>query len=254
MACEYDSCCRKLARDGGRVMALAYRVLSEKEQLAVVQQGREAAEHGLVFAHTVVMITGDHVLTSCHVAKALRIVHRELLIASWGEGGAVVWTRYESDKSTTPLPRIEKPSAYDLCVPGDVLDDFLSDANAAERARLLPRVRGFARASPEQKERVVSAFRVTGHCVLGCGDGTNDVGALKQADVGIALLNVSDAPRPQQQQAPQPALELTPLPSAEFRARPVAVAVADVALSWLCDRVVMLVGRVACGKVRKKRC
>eukprot|EP00727_Mastigamoeba_balamuthi_P007026 m51a1_g2944 putative probable cation-transporting atpase 13a1-like (1288) ;mRNA; f:607116-611357 len=225
----YDSCCRKLARDGGRVMALAYRVLSEKEQLAVVQQGREAAEHGLVFAgfavfespakpdagecvvslrnssHTVVMITGDHVLTSCHVAKALRIVHRELLIASRGEGGAVVWTRYESDESSTPLPRIEKPSAYDLCVPGDVLDDFLSDANAAERARLLPRVRVFARASPEQKERVVSAFRATGHCVLMCGDGTNDVGALKQADVGIALLNVSDAPRPQQQQAPQPA-------------------------------------------------
>ena len=45
----------------------------------------------------------------------------------------------------------------------------------------------FARMSPEQKQVVVERMQLLGYCVGFCGDGTNDCGALKAADVGISL-------------------------------------------------------------------
>lgn len=52
--------------------------------------------------------------------------------------------------------------------------------------------RVFARMSPQGKRYIISALQKIGKSVgahvLMCGDGGNDVGALKQADVGIALL------------------------------------------------------------------
>jgi manganese-transporting P-type ATPase len=54
---------------------------------------------------------------------------------------------------------------------------------------LVPLVSVFARHAPHQKEAVVAAFNHGGFQTLMCGDGTNDVGALKRAHVGISIVS-----------------------------------------------------------------
>lgn len=45
----------------------------------------------------------------------------------------------------------------------------------------------FARMSPDEKHELVSRLQSLGYTVGFCGDGANDCGALKAADVGISL-------------------------------------------------------------------
>jgi P-type Mg2+ transporter len=56
----------------------------------------------------------------------------------------------------------------------------------ADRANL------FADVDPNQKERIISALRKTGHVVGYMGDGINDAPALHAADVGISVENAVD--------------------------------------------------------------
>jgi len=100
------------------------------------------------------MITGDHPATAGAIAGQLG-----LLTATTDKSGkGAVLTGQELEKLS---------------------DDELE--NAVEETDV------FARATPEQKIRLVRALQARGHVVAMTGDGVNDAPALKQADIGVAM-------------------------------------------------------------------
>lgn len=137
------------------------------------------------------MITGDNALTASHVAGQVAIVSRPVLIGDMGEDG-IEWKSVDDAVSISLDLDVEIPSdasvvEYDLCLTGRALDLVLG--SKLWDAYLLARVWVYARVSPTQKEAILTAYKLAGYVTLMCGDGTNDVGALKQAHVGIALLD-----------------------------------------------------------------
>ncbi len=65
----------------------------------------------------------------------------------------------------------------------------------ADLIHLVARTSIFGRVSPEQKRALVRALKSAGHTVAMVGDGVNDVLALKEADLGIAIGGGSSAAR-----------------------------------------------------------
>ncbi|KAK4205065.1 putative type V cation-transporting ATPase [Triangularia verruculosa] len=219
---DYEETYKYFTRRGSRVLALAYKHLSVDNELGMSRINdlkREKVESELTFAgflvlqcplkddakeavrmlnessHRVVMITGDNPLTAVHVAKEVEIVDRDVLILDSPEHTVhgeerLVW-RSVDDKiqidvdPTKPIdPEIIKNK--DLCVTGYALNKFKDQVGWKT---LLRWTWVYARVSPKQKEDILLGLKDMGYYTLMAGDGTNDVGALKQAHIGVALLN-----------------------------------------------------------------
>ena len=158
----------EMSADALRVLAIGYKEIDEIPSELI----SEELENGLTFMGLVgmidpprpeakeavavckqagikpIMITGDHVITACAIAKEIGIF----------EDGDLALTGTEIDQMSDEElnSKIEKISVY-------------------------------ARVSPENKIRIVKAWQRRGKIVSMTGDGVNDAPALKAADIGCAM-------------------------------------------------------------------
>lgn len=156
-----------LANSAMRVLAVAYREVAPAEKIeadtiekdlifsgliAMIDPPREEVRHAMEECKTAgiktVMITGDHKNTAVAIAKDLGF---------FKEGS--------------------------MALTGEELDRLSEDAfrNKIEKIPV------YARVSPENKLRIVRAWRARHEVVAMTGDGVNDAPAVKEADIGVAM-------------------------------------------------------------------
>src|ERR1700694_2619175 len=156
--------CDALSADGFRVLAVAYKDVTDKETyskedennlvllgyVAFLDPAKETAgpalaalrEHGV----SVKILTGDNELVTRKICSDVGLSTKHVLLGA------------------------------------DVAR--LSDPKLAE---VVERTTVFARLSPTDKERVIRSLQARGHVVGFLGDGINDAAALRAADVGISV-------------------------------------------------------------------
>ncbi|MDY4839698.1 MAG: cation-translocating P-type ATPase [Lachnospiraceae bacterium] len=155
---------QNFSENGLRVLAFAYKeseesltLESEKELIflglvAMADPPRpesvEAVKNAKKAGIRPAMITGDHKITAVAIAKEIGIFEEN-----------------------------------DLALTGQELD-ALSDEELLEK---ISDVSVYARVSPENKIRIVTAWQKRGNIVAMTGDGVNDAPALKKADIGVAM-------------------------------------------------------------------
>jgi Ca2+-transporting ATPase len=109
----------------------------------------------------VTMVTGDYGLTAQAIARQIGLLDPP----DGGQG----------------LPQADPVRV----IQGDHLD-LISDVQLRQLLKYRNRL-VFARMAPEQKLRLVQAYRALGEVVAVTGDGVNDAPALRAADVGVAM-------------------------------------------------------------------
>uniref|UniRef100_A0A8V5H7L6 Polyamine-transporting ATPase 13A2 n=1 Tax=Melopsittacus undulatus TaxID=13146 RepID=A0A8V5H7L6_MELUD len=220
---DFSQMLRHYTTDGFRVLGLASKPLSSVTTFEeALQLPREAVESSLGFLGFLVMknvlkpesapvihllrnanirpimVTGDNMLTAMNVARSCRMVEpkeRVIFISasppSHHQPAALKFIPAEHSQAPVirglcPDPSEPRPQSCHFALNGKSFA-VLCEHFAELLPKILIQATVFARMLPEQKTQLVCSLQELDYCVGMCGDGANDCGALKAADVGISL-------------------------------------------------------------------
>ncbi|KAJ6784857.1 hypothetical protein PWT90_00877 [Aphanocladium album] len=217
---DYEELLSHYTHKGYRVIGCATRHIKKLSWIKVQKMTREEVESGLRFVGFIifenklkpstapvlkelidsniraVMVTGDNILTAISVARECGDFQDPTAKLRWE---SIDGSAFSLD-SATLLPLPTPPEAdvslpyditnlrnYSLAVSGDVFRWIVDYAPPLVLRRMLVIGGVFARMSPDEKHELVEKLQSIDYSCGFCGDGANDCGALKAADVGISL-------------------------------------------------------------------
>ncbi|RYL93433.1 cation-transporting P-type ATPase [Sporolactobacillus sp. THM7-4] len=160
----------KFARDGLRVLAMAFKKMKKSGETYTVEQ----VEDHLVFVGLTAMMDPPRPEVEQAVGQAQKAGIKIIMIT--GDYGLTA----ESIARKIGIVKSNHPRI----ISGSELDK-LSDENLKKELKHKEII--FARVAPEHKMKVVAALKEMGEVVAVTGDGVNDSPALKKADIGIAM-------------------------------------------------------------------
>lgn len=170
---------RQLARQGLRVLAVASRAVSPKNEsfngLGVTHDSPEL--HKLTFDGWV------------GLKDPVRPEVRQVFANMWQAGmRPLIITGDHPDTVRAVAAELGWDVADDEIMTGQQLDDLSSK----DLIPFVSKVQVFARVEPKHKVRIVEALKLSGEVVAMFGDGVNDAPALKAADIAVVVNSGTD--------------------------------------------------------------
>jgi sodium/potassium-transporting ATPase subunit alpha len=173
---ESEAIMQQLAAQGLRVIAVAYRPLAPQEetQIPADEDATEMLEQDLILAGFI----GIEDPVRREVPQAVAKCH----------GAGIDVLMITGDHPATALAIAAKAGIVQAGETAHLTGDRLKQLTVAALTEQLQQgVRIFARTTPEQKMKIVTALKRMDKVVAMTGDGVNDAPALRAADIGIAM-------------------------------------------------------------------
>ena len=145
--------------------------------------------------YNICIITGDHLLTTIKVAKDLKIGPKKFITLKIEENKIKCYDMnnifVKEIKSFEEVKYLS--DEYTLSITGDEYKSLCSIKNIPDLYKIIQHIKIFCRFSQTQKREIMNNLIKCGKNPSMCGDGSNDVGALRLATIGVVILNIKES-------------------------------------------------------------
>ena len=215
---NYDECYIKWTKKGYHLIALAYkdvegynsnteRNILEKDfifagfcvyEIPIKDKVDKYLKELIKSKYDLCIITGESLLTALKLITQLNLFESSKYAYLSIQENQIFLKDIDTNQIIQEAKTIEDiknfSKEYFLCIANDEykkLDNIKIKIPAIYS--IIPFIKLFSRMSKSNKIQIISDLKSSGRNPLMCGDGTNDVGALKLAKVGVTLLNIKES-------------------------------------------------------------